>query len=62
MFELLYSSGLRVSELTSLDTHYCKADNGQPASQGWLEASFEVIVGKGSKMRRCLSARPPSWP
>jgi hypothetical protein len=27
------------------------------------QASFEVIVtGKGSKMRRCLSARPPSWP
>jgi len=54
MFELLYSSGLRVSELTSLDTHYCKADGGQPASLGWLDmASFEVIVtGKGSKMRK----------
>ena len=53
MFELLYSSGLRVSELTSLDTHYCKAENGLPASLGWIDmASFEVIVtGKGSKIR-----------
>ena len=75
MFELLYSSGLRVSELTSLDTHYCKAEGGQPASLGWLDmASFEVIVtGKGSKMRKVpvgkaalvalstwLAVRPPA--
>ncbi|MGK5019849.1 tyrosine recombinase XerC [Janthinobacterium lividum] len=75
MFELLYSSGLRVSELTSLDTHYCKAGDGQPASLGWLDmASFEVVVtGKGSKMRKVpvgkaalvallgwLAVRPPA--
>ncbi|MFZ4876255.1 tyrosine recombinase XerC [Janthinobacterium sp. Mn2066] len=75
MFELLYSSGLRVSELTSLDTHYCKAENGLPASLGWIDmASFEVIVtGKGSKMRKVpvgkaalvalsswLAVRPPA--
>ncbi|MGK5076724.1 tyrosine recombinase XerC [Janthinobacterium sp. HLX7-2] len=75
MFELLYSSGLRVSELTSLDTHYCKAEGGQAASLGWLDmASFEVVVtGKGSKMRKVpvgkaalvalsswLAVRPPA--
>jgi integrase/recombinase XerC len=54
MFELLYSSGLRVSELTGLDTHYRKADADGPASLGWVDmASFEVVVtGKGDKMRK----------
>ncbi len=54
MFELLYSSGLRVSELTSLDTHYHQADGAQGASLGWIDmASFDVVVtGKGNKMRR----------
>jgi len=75
MFELLYSSGLRVSELTSLDTHYCKSGDGVAASLGWIDlASFEVIVtGKGSKMRKVpigkaalvalsawLAVRPPA--
>ena len=54
MFELLYSSGLRVSELASLDREFRKAGDGQPASLGWLELdNAEVVVtGKGSKMRR----------
>jgi len=54
MFELLYSSGLRVSELSGLDLHYRKAEAGHPASLGWLELdNAEVVVtGKGSKMRR----------
>jgi integrase/recombinase XerC len=48
MFELLYSSGLRVSELAGLDA---RPDKG---SLGWLEAdNAEVIVtGKGNKQRR----------
>lgn len=54
MFELLYSSGLRVSELAGLDVHYRKADAHGPASLGWLEAdNGEVVVtGKGGKQRR----------
>ncbi len=46
--ELLYSCGLRVSELTGLDT--------QPSGPwtGWLDlqASDIVVVGKGNKLRR----------
>ena len=54
MFELLYSSGLRVSELAALDLVYLKAEGGAPASLGWIDlAEREVIVtGKGSKMRK----------
>ncbi|MFT5642622.1 MAG: integrase/recombinase XerC [Janthinobacterium sp.] len=54
MFELLYSSGLRVSELASLDVEYKKAEGNLSASLGWLDiGSREVLVtGKGSKMRK----------
>jgi integrase/recombinase XerC len=52
MFELLYSSGLRVSELVALDLHYVK--EGDYTSQGWIdfEAGEVTVTGKGGKMRR----------
>lgn len=51
MFELLYSSGLRVSELVSLDASYAQEDGY--ASAGWIDyAGGEVTVtGKGNKKR-----------
>jgi integrase/recombinase XerC len=53
--ELLYSSGLRLSELTGLDTRYVEAGAGAGAyrSSGWLtrdEAEVQVL-GKGGKRR-----------
>ena len=75
MFELLYSSGLRVSELAGLDLRYVPAGGGVPASLGWLEADAQevVVTGKGNKMRRVpvggparialdawLAVRPPA--
>jgi integrase/recombinase XerC len=58
MFELMYSSGLRVSELAGLDTAYTDGPNG--ASLGWLDpAAGEVVVtGKGNKMRRVPVGAP----
>ena len=54
MFELLYSSGLRVSELASLDMVYTEGGNGVPASLGWFDgqAGEVVVTGKGNRMRR----------
>ena len=51
MFELLYSSGLRLSELVGLDVSYRKEDDY--VSQGWLNmAEMELtVVGKGGKTR-----------
>lgn len=51
MFELLYSSGLRVSELTSLDFAFRR--DASYESQSWLSVDdAEVVVtGKGSKRR-----------
>jgi integrase/recombinase XerC len=49
--ELLYSSGLRLSELTGLDARYTEA--GTHRSAGWLargEAEVQVL-GKGGKRR-----------
>lgn len=51
MFELLYSSGLRVSEMTSLDVRYAKT--ASHVSTGWvdLDAGEVTVTGKGNKMR-----------
>ena len=47
MVELLYSSGLRVSELTGLDV------NASAAARGWVDvpAAEAHVLGKGSKRR-----------
>ncbi len=60
MFELLYSSGLRVSELASLDLHYSAADGARPGALGWIDlAEREVLVtGKGNKMRKVPVGAP----
>lgn len=51
MFEILYSSGLRLAELVSLDWRYSR--HAQYESQSWLQlAEHEAIVkGKGGKTR-----------
>lgn len=51
MFELLYSSGLRVSELAGLDVRYAKEDDH--VSSGWidLDERMVTVTGKGNKMR-----------
>jgi len=51
MFELLYSSGLRVSELAGLDVHYVRQEGH--ASLGWLDVGEQsvTVTGKGGKMR-----------
>jgi integrase/recombinase XerC len=60
MFELLYSSGLRVSELTGLDVQHVAARDGAAASLGWLEldGGEVVVTGKGGKMRRVPVGAP----
>jgi integrase/recombinase XerC len=51
MFELLYSSGLRVSELVNLDVAWRK-ENAY-TSQGWIDLPEQMVhvTGKGNKIR-----------
>ncbi|PRC94445.1 tyrosine recombinase XerC [Solimicrobium silvestre] len=51
MFELLYSSGLRVSELVNLDIGYCK--EAAYTSSGWIDLAEQMVhvTGKGNKVR-----------
>ncbi|CAG9182048.1 tyrosine recombinase XerC [Cupriavidus respiraculi] len=51
VYELCYSSGLRVSELVQLDARY--VEDGAYRSNGWIDlASAEVtVIGKGSRRR-----------
>ncbi|ALM85252.1 tyrosine recombinase XerC [Bordetella sp. N] len=51
MFELLYSSGLRLSELTSLDWRYERGAEHESASWLNLDEHEVVVLGKGGKRR-----------
>ena len=58
MFELLYSSGLRVSELVGLDVR--DSTQGGHTSLGWIDlAQAEVhVTGKGNKQRIVPVGKP----
>lgn len=58
MFELLYSSGLRVSELAALDVRYMK--EADYVSAGWIDRQAQeiTVTGKGGKMRSVPVGRP----
>jgi len=53
MVELLYSSGLRLSELIDLDRRHFGASGNLPASASWidLESRQATVLGKGRKTR-----------
>jgi len=51
MFELLYSSGLRVSELTGLDVRHIREDGYTSFSWINLDDQELVVTGKGNKTR-----------
>lgn len=58
MFELLYSSGLRVSELVGLDVRY--SQEAGHVSSGWIDfdAGEVTVTGKGSKRRSVPIGKP----
>jgi integrase/recombinase XerC len=60
MVELLYSSGLRLSELVGLDWRYFATDADGPGSASWLDldARRVTVVGKGGKVRQVPIGRP----
>ncbi|WP_411801084.1 tyrosine recombinase XerC [Achromobacter ruhlandii] len=75
MFELLYSSGLRLSELVGLDLRYTRS--AEHESRGWLnlDEAEVIVLGKGGKrrsvpvgqaalaaLRRWIEARPQLAP
>ncbi|MCX7219022.1 MAG: tyrosine recombinase XerC [Burkholderiales bacterium] len=58
MYELLYSSGLRVSELVDLDVH--DIQQSDHTSRGWidLEQAEVHVTGKGNKQRIVPVGKP----
>ena len=58
--ELLYSSGLRLAELVSLDHHYFDAAGSLPASTSWVDlvSAEATVVGKGGKTRQVPIGAP----
>ena len=58
MFELLYSSGLRVSELAGLDIHYTQKMGY--TSAGWInfDTAEVMVTGKGNKKRSVPVGKP----
>lgn len=58
MFELLYSSGLRVSELVGLDVQY--SQEAGYVSAGWIDMDGNevTVTGKGNKMRSVPVGKP----
>jgi integrase/recombinase XerC len=58
MFELLYSSGLRVSELTALDLRFFREEGY--VSAGWIDFDEgEVnVTGKGNRQRKVPVGKP----
>ncbi len=58
MFELLYSSGLRVSELAGLDVRYVREPGH--TSSGWIDFDEHAVTvtGKSNKMRSVPVGRP----
>ncbi len=58
--ELLYSSGLRLSELVGLDWRYFAPADREPGSTSWLdlESRRVTVLGKGGKVRQVPVGRP----
>jgi integrase/recombinase XerC len=58
--ELLYSSGLRLSELVALDLRPYAAERWRPASLGWIDLGERevTVTGKGSKRRSVPVGQP----
>lgn len=52
MFEILYSSGLRLAELVSLDTRYLREEGYESVSWLLLDEGDLIVRGKGGKTRR----------
>ncbi len=51
ILELLYSSGLRLSEIVSLDWRYCKSADYESTSWLLLDDAQAEVLGKGNKRR-----------